>query len=173
MRTREFLPIRLGALSVLAAALFCVQGGVALSKDFKSFKLKTLEGSEKSLPDYLNKATLVTFFFPTCKFCNAEFPHLQKIYETYKGRGLSMVSINIFPEEESLIADWQKTNQYTIPVLVGAKLEAIEKDYDVKMTPTHFLLDSKGRIVLKQAGYKPGDEKALEGKIQKAVSLQP
>jgi peroxiredoxin len=144
------------------------------SKDsFKPFKLKSLEGSPKALQDYLNKATLVTFFFPTCGSCNAEFPHLQKIYDKYREQGFSLVSINIVPDQSSMVAEWQTKHQYTFPALIGARLESMQKDYDLQMTPTHFLLDSKGKVILKQSGYTPGDEKSLEDSIQKALNLVP
>ncbi len=154
--------------------LLLLMQGYVLSKDgFKPFTYKTLEGSSKSLKDYLGKATLVTFFFPTCGYCNAEFPHLQKIYDKYRDRGLAMVSINITPDQNSMIPDWRSKHEWTFPVLVVAKQEAVENDYDLNATPTHFLLDSKGKVLLKQTGYRPGDEKVLEERIQKALSQTP
>jgi len=81
-----------------------------------------------------------------------------------------LVSINIMPDQNSLIADWLSNHQYKFPVLIGATLEALQKDYDLRATPTHFLLDSKGKVLLKQTGYKAGDEKILEDKIQKALN---
>jgi thiol-disulfide isomerase/thioredoxin len=154
----------------LAITLLLAQNYVLPKEGFKPFALKTLEGSPKTLQDYLNRATLVTFFFPTCGYCNGEFPHLQKIYDKYKDQGFSLVSINIMPDQNSLIADWLSSHQYKFPVLIGATLEALQKDYDLRATPTHFLLDSKGKVLLKQTGYKAGDEKILEDKIQKALS---
>ncbi len=133
---------------------------------FKAFSLQTLDGESKSLSGYLNKLTLVTFFFPTCGYCNGEFPHLEQIYDKYKDRGLTMVSINIMPDQNSLIAAWKSKHKYTFPVLIGAPLEQLEKDYDLRATPTHFLLNSHGKVLLKQTGYKPGDENILEEKIR-------
>jgi peroxiredoxin len=157
----------------LAIAILLAQSYVLPKDGFKPFALKTLDGSPKTLRDYLNKATLVTFFFPTCGYCNGEFPHLQKIYDRYKDQGFSLVSINIMPDQNSLIADWQSTHQFTFPVLIGARLEALQRDYDIRATPSHFLLDSKGKVILKQTGYKPGDEKVLEENIEKALNSAP
>jgi hypothetical protein len=71
---------------------------------FKPFVLKTLDGKTKTLRDYANKLTLVNFFFPRCPVCNVELPEVQKIYDKYKEKGLSVVWINILPEEDNLIA---------------------------------------------------------------------
>ena len=136
-------------------------------ESFKPFKLKTLEGTQRTLSDVLGKATVVVFFFPTCRYCNAAFPDIQKIYDNYKDRGLSMVWINIVPEENSLIKDWQATHGYTVPVLLGGK--SVQNDYKLNETPTHYLLDGRGRIVSKHSGYKAGDDKILERDIQHAL----
>lgn len=143
---------------------------LAPAEPFKPFALRTLDGSPRVLRDYLNRATLVTFFFPSCGFCNEEFPHLQKIYNKYKDQGFSIVTINIVPDQDSMILEWQERYHYTFPVLVGASLEQLQREYDLKMTPTHFLLDAQGRVLLKQNGYVAGDEIILENKIHKILN---
>ena len=139
------------------------------AESFKPFKkLKTLDGSQQSLGDVLGpKATLVVFFFPTCPYCNAAFPEVQKIYDHYRGQGLSMVWINVLPDEEKLIAPWRAQHGYTVPVLLGNR--SVANDYKLRMTPTHFLLDAKGAVLSTHAGYSAGDEKTLERDIQQAL----
>ena len=51
---------------------------------FRSFSLKTVDGAKKTLKDYTNKVTVVSFFFPRCPQCNIELPRVQKIYDKYK-----------------------------------------------------------------------------------------
>ena len=94
----------------------------ALAENFRPFTLKTLEGDERSLPQVLGrKATLVAFFFPTCQYCNAAFPLVQKIYDANKDRGLAMVWINVIPDEQKLIADWRTSHGYTATILLGSR----------------------------------------------------
>jgi peroxiredoxin len=156
----------------LGAVLFVVS--VAMSHTwaagadtFKPFKLKTLEGTQRSLSDVLSKATLVVFFYPTCKFCNAAFPEIQKLHDIYKDRGLSVVWINVVPDEERLIADWRTKHGYTVPILVAGR--SVQNDYKIAMTPTHYLLDAQGKVLTRHAGYTPGDEKTLEAQIRQAL----
>jgi peroxiredoxin len=155
-------------LGVLLLAAVAMPDRAAAAGSFKPFKLKTLEGSQRSLPDVLGKATVVIFFFPSCQYCNAAFPEVQKLYDAYKNRGLSMVWINVVPDEEPLIANWMATHGYTVPVLLGGR--AVQNDYKLVMTPTHYLLDSRGKVLSKHAGYTAGDEKALERDIQQALN---
>jgi thioredoxin-related protein len=157
------------ALGTLLALTIALAPRAALAENFKSFTLKTLAGDERTLPQVLgSKATLVAFFFPTCQYCNAAFPHVQKVFDANKDRGLTMVWINVIPDEQKLIADWRTSHGYTATILLGSR--SVAEDYDLRMTPTHVLLDAKGKVLWKHAGYKPGDEKEIERRIQQALS---
>ena len=162
--------VRQAMLSVFLLVLVATANRALAGENFRSFKLKTLEGTERTLSDVLGNATVIVFFFPTCKYCNAAFPEIQKIYDTYKDRGLSMVWINIVPEENSLIKNWQATHGYTVPILLGGK--SVQNDYKLNGTPTHYLLDARGKILSKHAGYKAGDEKDLEREILHALDAR-
>jgi len=143
---------------------------VAVGRALKPFTLKTLDGVEKKLPDVLGKATLVVFFYPTCPFCNVAAPEIQRLHDTYKAQGLSVVYVNAYPHEEKLVPGWLKDHQYTVPVLVGATLSDVQRDYAVESTPTHYLLDSSGVVLAKHSGYQAGDSVALEQEIKKALA---
>lgn len=136
------------------------------AETFKPFVLKTLDGKKKTLKDFANKVTLVNFFFPRCPYCNVELPEIQKIYDKYKDQGLSAVWINILPEENNLIAGWEMAKNLTVPVLIGGTQEALQRDYHINSTPATFLLDENGTVLFHQDGYKAGDEKALEARIE-------
>jgi thiol-disulfide isomerase/thioredoxin len=150
-----------------------VASGTGPLTNFKPFQFKTLDGEKKSLKDVLGKVTLVNFFFPNCPYCNAEFPEIQKIYDKYKDKGLSVVWINILPEEVDLIAGWQKTKGFNVPVLIGGTQDALVRDYRITSTPAAYLLGDKGQILFHRDGYAPGDEKALESRIAAALGMMP
>jgi peroxiredoxin len=139
----------------------------AAAEKFKPFKLKTLDGTEMSLADTLGKATLVVFFYPTCPYCNAAFPAIQKLHDAYKDYGLTMVWINVLPDEEKLIGEWRVRHGYTVPILLGKR--SVQNDYKLVMTPTHYLLDANGVVLSKHAGYTAGDENSLEREIRQAL----
>ena len=144
-----------------------------VSGTFKPFSLKTLDGKRKTLKDFSNKLTLVSFFFPRCPYCNVELPEIQKIYDKYKDQGLSAVWVNILPEETSLIAGWQMAKNLTVPVLVGGSQEGLQRDYHINSTPATYLLDKDGRVLYHKDGYEAGDEKKLEARIEAELKVAP
>jgi thiol-disulfide isomerase/thioredoxin len=167
------LPKKRGGEEAISHTVVPHSSGAPAADNFKPFKLKTLDGTDKTLQDFANKVTLVSFFFPKCPSCNAELPEEQKIYDKYKDKGLSMVWINILPDEEELVAGWEIKRHLNVPVLVGASQDSLEKDYHVTATPTNFLLGEKGEVLLRQNGYKLGDEKTLEARIAQALNIAP
>ena len=166
----------IGILSfLLLGALVLPQAGAKAAdknKDkFKPFKLKMLDGTPKTFGDFANKAVLVSFFYPKCPFCAAALPQMQKLYDKYKDKGLSEVWINVLPEEVKLIPAWQAKNQFTVPVLVGASEDSLERNYRLTTTPTEYLLGANGEVLLYHSGYKAGDEKILESKIEEVLNI--
>jgi thiol-disulfide isomerase/thioredoxin len=175
MQTTLFNRNRAVALTIcclLLASALAPCGNLAAADKFKPFKLKSLEGEKKTLQDFFNKVTLVAFYYPTCAYCNLAAPEIQKIYEKYKDQGLSIVIINIKPEEGKLIPNWQAKYHITIPILIGADQDSMMDDYDLTMTPTHCLLGAKGEVLLRQNGYNRGDEKAIESMIAGTLNIQ-
>lgn len=165
-----------GAVPTAAAHASSAPQELAPMSPFKPFSLKALDGTKKTLKDYLNKVTLVSFFFPRCPFCNVELPEIQKIYDKYKDKGLSAVWINILPEETNLIAGWQAAKNLNVPVLIGGSQAALQRDYRIESTPATYLLDENGRILFHEDGYKPGDEKFIESKLEtllNAAAVEP
>ncbi len=158
---------------VLAKTAPATPPTVAAGAAFPNFRLKNLEGKTVTLKDYSSKATLLSFFYPRCPFCNIELPEIQKIYDRYKERGLSAVWINILPEEEKLVAGWLAAKNLSVPVAVGGAQAALQRDYGIESTPVSFLLDENGRILFRADGYKAGDETVLEEKIAAALGTAP
>lgn len=159
--------IRTLVMPALVAILVCATTP-ASAETFKSFKLKTIDGTERSLADFTNRATLVVFFHPTCQYCMAALPKIEKITGTYKDRGLSVVWINVLPEENRLLKEWQAEHRLSAPVL--AATSSVQRNYRLTMTPTHYLLDSRATVLWKHAGYQEGDEATIEDEVKKALS---
>ena len=121
------------------------------------------------LADVAGRATLVVFFFPSCTYCAVAYPAMQKLHEDYRERGLTLVWINTLPEQEDKVPAWIVKHHAGVPVLVGSTRKALEKDYGLRMAPTIMLVGADGKVLYKHAGYKAGDEKALEQAIRQAL----
>jgi thiol-disulfide isomerase/thioredoxin len=159
--------VRLLCAVALLTQSTALQPRALAEESFKPFKLKAIDGTTRSLADFPGRVTLVVFFHPTCEYCKVALPSLQTIDTVYKARGLSVIWINVLPEENRMLAEYKAEHALTAPIL--AATNSVQRDYQLTMTPTHYLIDAKRNVLWKHAGYKPGDEVTIEKKIQEAL----
>lgn len=107
----------------------------------KTWKLKTLEG----------KSVLINLWATWCGPCNAELPHLQKLYETVKDRtDLQILTFNV-DEDLGLVAPFMKEKGYTFPVLPAYSL--VVNLLDGYAIPQNWVVDPQGLWRWTQLGY--------------------
>lgn len=97
-----------------------------------------------------NKYTLVMFWASWCHKCEQEIPHIGPLYATYNFKGFEVVSVSL-DQQRSTWGKAIETNGMTWPNVSQLKAwdSPVVADYKVTATPTYFLLDKKGTIVLK------------------------
>lgn len=65
---------------------------------------------------------------------------------------------------------WEMAKNLTVPVLIGGSQEALQRQYHIESTLATYLLDENGKVQFHEDGYKPGDEKQIEARIQAKLS---
>ncbi|MGE5248004.1 MAG: TlpA family protein disulfide reductase [Verrucomicrobiota bacterium] len=139
------------------------------------FSIKDVEGKAFSLAaEKGQKPVLIIFWSIFCEPCRAEMPAIQKMYETYGDKGLEVVAIALDGEPmKSSIVGFAKQEGYSFRVLIdeldSKEMFKVADPYGVAGTPTTYLLDRAGKVVLAKAGIlKEGDlEKAIRTVLKK------
>jgi peroxiredoxin len=70
-------------------------------------------------------------------------PDMQKLHETYRGRGVEIVGVNAW--EESNAAAYMKEKGYTYTLLLAG--ETVAEAYHVSTLPTIYVIGPEGKIV--------------------------
>lgn len=113
---------------------------------------KTLKGEELALDDFLGKPVLVTFWATSCVGCMREMPHLIELYHELHDKGLEIVGVamDYDPPNHVLETVQRRKVPYTISLDIDGN---IAKAFDgVRLTPSSYLINPKGRIVFKKIG---------------------
>lgn len=134
------------------------------------FVLQDLEGKQVSLKSLLGKGPIILDFWAThCKPCVEELKHMQAIYDAYKDKGLQVVAISQdSPRSVSKVKSFVSGRRFTFTVLLDTNTEVFRK-FRLYGLPHTFVLNDKGEIVLRRFGYKSGDEKEVQAKIEEML----
>jgi peroxiredoxin len=166
--------LAIGAIHTLGCGQTAASGSGATSATAaraRDFSTRDTAGNTVRLSDYLGKnVVLINFSATWCQPCLAEIPHLRKINDAYKAKGLVLMTISMDgPETVAEVPAWAKRNQMSFPVLYDED-STIASIYNPKKSPPlNVLIDKTGSVVWQHEGYNPGDEKELEERVSKAL----
>lgn len=110
-----------------------------------SSKLYT-EDKLVSLADYRGKVVLLTFWFPGCAPCRAEFPHFENVLHQFSNQQVAYLAVNTMPEQDNFVLDFVKRAKVSFIPLHG-RWELAAKYYGASAYPANFLVDQQGNII--------------------------
>jgi peroxiredoxin len=131
-----------------------------IGSKFPSISLKDLNFNESNI-EFIHlkkKYTLIDFWFSNCKACLASFEYLKPIYNLYKDKNFSLISIST--DKTKNLNNWLDRiknknlnwNNYLDENGEFAKLTGINA------FPTNFLVDSNGIIIAKNISFDELDK---------------
>jgi thiol-disulfide isomerase/thioredoxin len=126
------------------------------------FDLGLYTGKGKlNLNDLKGKVVLLTFWFPACNPCRAEFPHFEAVLNKFKGDKVVYVGIDVSPLQDGYVIPLMKNNKYSFIPLRGSS-EFAAKNYGVQGEPENFLIDKDGKIVFSNFRIDSTNHRTLE-----------
>ncbi|MFN3974217.1 MAG: TlpA family protein disulfide reductase [Dehalococcoidia bacterium] len=114
------------------------------------FTLPLYGGGEFRLAQHKGQVVVVNFWGSWCPPCRAEMPALQKIWETFQNRGLTLIGVNVQDTEADALA-FLKEVGVTFPTGPD-KNGAITRTYRVIGFPTTVFIDRQGQVVRRWTG---------------------
>ena len=113
------------------------------------FSLKDLDGKLVTLKELLKQGHVLLVFWETeCVYCYLHISDLNKIQETYKDKGLTVVAVNFLGQHINDIRDYKNTNNVQY-LMLGDTLNSIDvaQAYRVIGSPTIILISPEGKIL--------------------------
>ena len=150
MKTRDtfiaaFIVLLIGAL----AWLWFSPSGLQQAPDLS---FKNVEGKTIDLQQLQGRPVLVTFWATSCPGCIAEMPHLIEMYHDLAPRGLEIIGVAMAYDPPNHVMRMREERNIPYPIVLDIDSEIARAFGDVKLTPTHFLINPQGRIVHHKIG---------------------
>jgi thiol-disulfide isomerase/thioredoxin len=135
--------------------------------DALKFTLTRLDGSPLKLDEQRGKVIVMNFWATWCGPCLTEMPLFEKAIAKYKGdKDVFFLAITT-DEDRDLVAPFLKQYKFNLPV---AYADYLNDHFAVSSIPTTIILDRKGEVSFRQAGFNPREDfiEALSEKIEDA-----
>lgn len=148
----EQVPAELSAEKEIVSLKEYVQScqNTVVGKKFVDFAMKTPEGEDVKLSDFIgkDKYTLIDFWASWCGPCRREMPTVVEAYNKYKAKGFGIVGVSLDENAEqwkkaikNLNITWTQMSDLKGWQCEGAKL------YGVRGIPATVLVDKEGTII--------------------------
>ncbi len=121
-------------------------------KPAPALNMTTLTGENISLQQLQGRPVLVTFWATSCPGCVKEMPHLVELYKEMGPQGFEIIAIAMAYDPEEQVREMVRLKRLPYKVALDSSGAAAQAFGDVKLTPTTFLINPKGRIVQQTLG---------------------
>lgn len=142
--------------SLVAAILFIAVSAfagepksLAIGGDVPVFALKNYDGKEYSLKTALkeSKYAVVMFISTECPVSNAYNERMEKLFETYSAKGVTILALNANKAEDvKTIEAHAKAHGFKFPVLKDEKNKVADL-YGAQVTPETFVINPQGKLL--------------------------
>ncbi|WP_446810031.1 TlpA disulfide reductase family protein [Methylomonas sp. 2BW1-5-20] len=143
------------ALGVLAAIslLGAVAWWLTYTKSFApNAVFTTLKGERLAINELKGKPVLITFWATDCPSCIEEIPGFIALYQQFNKNGLEIIAVAMPYDPPSRVQTLARDRQLPYAVALDIDGSLVRAFGDVQLTPTTFLIDRQGVIVMHKVG---------------------
>jgi peroxiredoxin len=128
------------------------------------FSLKSIDGTEYSLPKLLERGPVfISFFKVSCPVCQFTFPFLERLYKRYGGKDVTFLGIS----QDNARATKEFADEYgvTFPMLLDTEGYPASNAYGLTNVPTTFQIDTDGSVKIVSMGFNKKDLEAVAAEL--------
>lgn len=119
-------------------------------KPMPDFAYPSLSGDTVRLSEQRGRVVLVNIWATWCPPCRKEMPSMQRLYEAYRDSGFTVLAISI-DADTIPVRPFVEELELTFPILLDPAI-SIQDLYGTTGVPESFVVDSRGRLVLRRLG---------------------
>jgi peroxiredoxin len=160
-----------GKLIAVVAALAIAAGviaSLARKPEAPDAHFVTLAGENFPTSRLRGQVVLVNFWATSCVSCVAEMPKLVEAQRRFGDRGYTTVAVAMSYDHPNQVAAFTQKHALPFKVALDTSGEVAKRFGNVNVTPTTFLIDRRGRILMRYLG-EP-DWPAFHALVERALA---
>ena len=122
------------------------------------FALPDPAGKTVRLKEFRGRYVFLNFFATWCGPCREEMPAMERLHQTYSGKGLVVLAVNL-EESSARVAKFVKELRLTFPAVLDGDGTA-SRAFAVRGLPVTYLVDRDGRILWRAFGSREWNNQA-------------
>jgi len=134
-----------------------------------AYTAKMLDGSTFDVAKEKGNVVFLNLWATWCGPCRYEIPALQAMHDKHHGDGFKVVGISLDENGADPVKQFVSEKKMTYPIAIDADGN-LASLFHTTVIPTSVLIDRQGRIVWKKYGAIIGEEKSLDGALEKALA---
>lgn len=120
--------------------------------DAPQVTFKTLSDGQITTAQLKGKVTLVNFWATSCVTCVAEMPKIVETHQKYQAQGYETIAVAMSYDRPDYVSNFVKSRNLPFKVAVDLDSSIANAFSGVRLTPTTFVIDKKGRIIKQYLG---------------------
>jgi peroxiredoxin len=133
------------------------------------FTLEGMDGKPVKLADLKGSVVVLDFWATWCPPCRKGLPHLDKLYQANKGKGLKAFAVDL-KETKDEVKQFVEQTKLGVPVLLDTDGKVAES-YKVSGIPQTVVIGKDGKVQTVIVGFGDGDDR-LDKALEKAMKDQ-
>ena len=117
-----------------------------------SVSFKTIKGETLDLASLKGRPVIVTFWATDCPGCIEEIPHLISLHQQFSPAGLIIIAVAMHYDPPNHVLTMAETKQLPYTIALDPSGALAQNFGNVQLTPTTFLIDKSGNIVMQKVG---------------------
>lgn len=108
----------------------------------------TQQGKQLKISDYKGKVVVLNIWGAWCPPCRVEAPQLQKVWDSYKDKGVQVLGIDIRDDDRSFPEDFVRDTGLTYPSIYDPPQRSLLalQGYPKAAVPSTIVLDKQHRV---------------------------
>lgn len=135
-------------LAIALAGYFSLDSGTAAP----AVTYTSLSGEKIKSESLHGKVVMVNFWATSCVTCIKEMPDMVKTYNKFQGKGLEFVAVAMSYDTPNYVQNYAQTHNLPFKIAFDADGAVAKAFGDIKLTPTTFVIDKKGKILKRYIG---------------------